>query len=252
MSSVHAYSVRAPGAYQSQHGEDRWLERHFGGRRDGFFVEVGAYDGVVLSNTFFLESIGWRGVLVEPIPEKAARCRENRPLAKVVECAAVSPDTSSEISFDVVEGGEVYSTSAMSSGHAARLAGYGLTSRRIDVAAKTLDSILEEAGLPRVDYVSIDVEGGELHVLRGFDLQRWHPAVVMVEVNDRTRDPEIRNVFTASGYVYLRSIGINDVYVPLTEFKGLARMLDALRYGANLLRRVIGRGARALTGRRPA
>lgn len=246
MNTIHAYTVRAPDAYQSQHGEDRWLERHFRGRRDGFFVEVGAYDGVVLSNTFFLESIGWRGLLVEPNPEKAARCRENRPLAKVFECAAVAPGAGAEVTFDVVEGGEVYSTSSMSAEHGARLAGYGLQSRKILVAARTLDAILEDARLPRVDYVSIDVEGGELEVLRGLDLDRWHPDVVMIEVNERTRRPEIRDVFTSSGYVYLRSIGINDVYVPLTEFKILARTVDALRYGSNLMRRAVRRGARML------
>ena len=251
MSSIHAYTERTPNAYQSQHGEDRWLEQYFEGRRDGFFVEVGAYDGVVLSNSFYLESIGWRGLLVEPNPGKAAECRENRPLAKVFECAAVGSGNAGEVSFEVVEGGEVYSTLAMSPEHSARLAQYGLQARKIIVRGRTLDSILEEARLPRVDYVSIDVEGGELDVLRGFSLQRWHPAVVMIEVNERIRRPEIRDAFTSSGYVYLRTLGINDVYVPLRTFRSLARAIDAVRYSSGLVRRALRRGARMFAHRDP-
>jgi FkbM family methyltransferase len=243
VSNVHAYAERAPGAYQAQHGEDRWLERYFRGRPDGFFVEVGAYDGVVLSNTYFLESIGWRGILVEPIPEKASRCRLNRPQARVFECAAVAPGSNSEIAFEVVDGGEVYSTSSMSPEHTARVAGYGLRTRKIVVPARTLDSILEEVHPVRVDYVSIDVEGAEVEVLRGFDIGRWRPRVVMIEVNTRTRAAALRELFTSHGYVYLSSIGINDVYVPLTEFKALARGIDYLRYSVALLRKA-GRFAR--------
>jgi FkbM family methyltransferase len=246
MTSVHAYTTPASGAYQSQHGEDRWLERYFRGRRDGFFVEVGAYDGVVLSNTFFLETIGWRGILVEPHPEKAGRCRENRPRATVFECAAVGRGTGTHVTFDLVEGGEVYSTSAMSPEHQARLQTYGLKARQIVVAARTLDSILEEAQLPRLDYVSIDVEGAELEVLNGFDLSRWRPAIVMIEVNARTRKPAIRDAFVSSGYVYLRSVGINDVYVPLKHLKWLARAVDLTRYSMRLLWRAAGRLGRTL------
>ena len=251
MNSVHAYTTRVAGPYQSQHGEDRWLEHYFKGRREGGFVEVGAYDGIVLSNTFFLETVGWRGILVEPHPEKAARCRENRPLARVFECAAVGPGGASVVTFDVVDGGEVYSTSAMSAEHAARLRSYGLRSRQIEVRAQTLDSILEEAQLPRLDYASIDVEGAELEVLRGFDLRRWRPSVVMIEVNDRIRKRAIRDVFVSSGYVYLRRIGINEVYVPLTHFKSLARAVDGVRYTAALLWRACARVTRLFRRQQP-
>ena len=240
MTGIHAYTESKPGTYQAQHGEDRWLEHYFRGAKSGFFVEVGAYDGLVLSNTFFLESLGWRGILVEPVPEKARRCRENRPHARVFECAAVAPGTPAEIQFDLVEGGEVYSTSAMTPEHAARLVEYGLTRRSIAVSTRTLDSILEEVAPKRVDFVSIDVEGAELDVLRGFDLDVWHPRVVMIEVNTPRRSDEIARLFRSAGYVYLTSLGINDVYVPLTEFKTLTWVLDTARYGARRTRRILG------------
>ena len=60
-------------SFRAQNGEDRWLDTYFQGKREGYFVEVGAYDGVDLSNTYHFEQIGWHGVLVEPDPDNADR-----------------------------------------------------------------------------------------------------------------------------------------------------------------------------------
>jgi FkbM family methyltransferase len=236
----HGYTERRPGPYQAQHGEDRWLESHFADVKAGFFVEVGAYDGVVLSNTYLLESLGWTGILVEPDVHKARKCRENRPACRVFECAAVATSDIEEVTFHAVDGGEVYSTAGeLTEDQAKRLQTWGLQPRRTTVRARTLDSMLEEVAPARVDFVSIDVEGGELEVLRGFDLARWRPRVVMVEVNSRFRSSAIRDAFTRSGYVYLTSISINDIYVPLTQFHGVAAALDRLRYGSRASRRIV-------------
>jgi hypothetical protein len=89
-------------SYRSQNGEDRWLDAHFGAKRAGFFVEVGAYDGVNLSNTYHFEQCGWTGVLVEPDPDMAERCRRDRPRSVTFQCAA--GDSASEISFFKVAG----------------------------------------------------------------------------------------------------------------------------------------------------
>ena len=248
--NVHSYLDRAPGPYQSQHGEVRWLEAYFKGLSNGFFVEVGAYDGVVLSNTVFLESIGWRGVLIEPAPEKAQKCRLNRPLALVFECAAVGSDRIREITFHDVVGGGVYSTSQLSPEHSDRLDRYGLKTRTITVPARTLDSILEDAHPKHVDFVSIDVEGAEADVLGGFTLSRWWPRAVMIEVNSRSRSSAIRDIFNRSGYVYLTSIAINDVYVPLTDFHRVASLIDGSRYWLHQIRKSLCWLGRRLVGRR--
>jgi FkbM family methyltransferase len=227
---VHAFREPKEGPYQAQHGEDRWLESFFGGKTDGVFVEVGAYDGMVLSNSYFFESIGWRGVLVEPDPVKAARCRANRPNSQIFECAAVGSPEANEISFYAVEGGQVYSTVNMTDEHRKRLSSYGLSFTETRVKAMTLDRILEAAKLSRIDFVTIDVEEGELEVLRGFDVQRWRPEAVMVETNSRFRSAEIRRYFVERGYVFHYSIVNNDIYVPLRRHQRLATVVDATSY----------------------
>lgn len=254
MTTRHSYLEPRPGPYQAQHGEDHWLERYFKGEPPGFFVEVGAYDGIVVSNTYFLESIGWTGILVEPDPAKAARCRANRPKCRVYECAAVGSEAMREVTFNVVDGAGIYSAAGeLTLLQQKRLEGWGLRSRAMTVAAKTLDTILTEANPPQVDFVSIDVEGGEVDILKGFDMTRWRPRVVMVEVNSRVRSAGIRDAFRRRGYVYLTSIEINDVYVPLTELRSLATAVDGARYALHLSRKAvvaIGRRAKRLVGAR--
>lgn len=147
--------------------------------RPGIFVEAGANDGVTQSNTYYLERFrGWTGVLVEPIPELAAECRQQRPRSVVVNAALVPEGY--EGKTVTMHYGDLYSVVA---GHAgapgAELAAGGES--RIEVPARTLTSILEEAGIERIDFMSLDVEGLELDALAGLDLARFAPDLLLVE-----------------------------------------------------------------------
>jgi FkbM family methyltransferase len=211
MTAPTAAQNSSPTSYRAQNGEDRWLEAYFGGRRQGFYVDVGAYDGVDLSNSYHFEQIGWSGVLVEPDPDRAAHCIAHRPRSHTFHCAAVASPNTTEIVFHRAESG-VFSTTHLTDDHAKRVAGMGLALAEMRVPAKTLDSILEEVGAGKVDFVSIDVEGGEMDVLSGFDIRRWAPEIVVVESNTRTRLDAIRAYFVGHGYVYCHSIDVNDFY----------------------------------------
>jgi len=54
--------------YYGQHGEDFLLWHFFNYRRDGYFLDIGAHDGIALSNTKSFEERGWRGICAEPVP----------------------------------------------------------------------------------------------------------------------------------------------------------------------------------------
>ena len=227
--------------FHAQNGEDRWLDAFFAHKRDGYFVEVGAFDGVNLSNSYHFEQIGWRGVLVEPDPDKAVLCRANRPASKTYQCAAAGSPETTEITFYRVEAGEVYSTTQLSSAHARRIDQMGLAPKPISVPAKTLDAILQDAGARTIDFVSIDVEGAEMEVLRGFDIRKWRPAVVLIESNTKLRLPQVRDYFTSNGYAFRCSIDVNDFYVRADASSIPAWAIDALHYARRRVDRRIAR-----------
>ena len=174
------------------HQIDRKLERHldFDG---GFFVEAGANDGYLLSNTYYFEKLrGWSGVLVEPVPALAAECRRNRR-ARVFEAAlvaAAAPGETVELHFaglmSTVAG--ALGDEAATADHVAKgLAVQGLTgSYRLRAPARTLTEILDEARVAReIDLLSLDIEGGEPAALRGLDFARYAPRFICVEARAR-------------------------------------------------------------------
>ncbi|MEO2049548.1 MAG: FkbM family methyltransferase [Pirellulales bacterium] len=168
---------------------DQKLEKYLN-FRDGFFIEAGANDGYLQSNTYFLEKErDWRGVLVEGIPELYQRCVLERPNATVYYSALVSSDFQQATVtmhyahlMSVVEGS--LKTAEQQDEHLQ--AGVDIQhldgSYSIDVPAQTLESILDNTqDLPEIDFFSLDVEGYELNVLKGLNLSKYRPKYLLVE-----------------------------------------------------------------------
>lgn len=134
----------------SQIGQDVWvLEMALPGRRRGFFVDVGAFDGVQYSNTLALARMrGWRGICIEAVQDAAARLQVNRPEAVVVQAAVAGG--LGERRFD---------------GSRRMLSRFSTEAGGV-VPTTPLADILDEANAPKIlDYLSIDVEGAEVEIL---------------------------------------------------------------------------------------
>jgi len=188
--------------------ENKLKAEFFGPARAGYFVEVGANEPQRGSQTWQFEQAGWSGVLVEPQPDLAERLRLARR-AHVVPVACSSPANAggtvrlhllgphSSLRRDLVVTGVV--------AHGA-----------IDVPARTLDDILEEVAAPApIDFVSIDVEGHEVDVLRGFDLARWRPRLILIE--DHVSNLATHRFLTQADYRLIRRTGLNGWYVPRAQ-----------------------------------
>jgi len=76
------------GSY-SQFGEDVEILKIFNTISSGYYVEVGANNGITNSNTFLLETKGWKGLLIEANPDLISRCQQSRPNSTVINCAVV-------------------------------------------------------------------------------------------------------------------------------------------------------------------
>ncbi len=173
------------------HDMDRKLERYLS-MENGFFIEAGANDGHSQSNTYFLERFrGWRGVLIEPIPELYELCVRERPSSQVFNCALIAAnDPSEQVSFRY---GGLMSMVAGSLGlpvdeetHVASGMQFGWDQPyTLVVPGRTLSSVLDEANAPdEIDFFSLDVEGYEAQVLAGLDFDRHAPRFVLVEMHD--------------------------------------------------------------------
>jgi FkbM family methyltransferase len=205
--------------YYSQHGEDYLLWKFFDFKKDGFFVEVGAFDGVHLSNTYSFELEGWKGICVEP-GQYFENCKKNRPNSLCVNAACVSNDDIKEITFYEEELGLLSSLDMSTEKKEDIEKRY--ENRKLDfsghkektVKAQTLNSILEENSVSKIDFVTIDVEGAEIEVLKGFDLKKYKPKVVILEANDIEHKKELMYYMTVeNGYIFVREVSVNLIFV---------------------------------------
>lgn len=157
----------------------------------GFFIEVGANDGFTQSNTYYLEKfLGWSGILIEPIPNLFEQCRRTRKNSVAFNCALVSNDHNSKAVsmryanlMSLTEG--AFADSSIENEHiSAGLKVQNIDgSYKIDVPAKTLESILDDVKdkPATIDFFSLDVEGYELNVLKGLNLERYRPGYLLLE-----------------------------------------------------------------------
>jgi FkbM family methyltransferase len=174
---------RLPAIMPSQNGEDVLIHKFFGGRRTGLYVEVGAYHGVGFSNTYFLDALGWEGILVEPAPDQAEACRRSRPHSRVVQAACGRGGGRTR--FKVVKGGAGIGTLSYMGHdleHERRIAREGGTIEEIEVPLLTLDEIVGDR-IGKIDLLSIDVEGAELQVLESGNLTALSPELIVLEDN---------------------------------------------------------------------
>jgi FkbM family methyltransferase len=184
--------------------EERLVREFFGGASSGFFVEVGANHPTRGSQTWHLEQAGWSGVLVEPQPDLAAFLVTARK-AKVFAVACTSPDNAGRsLPLHVAGAGSSLDRDRMPPGARPRYV--------LKVPTRTLDGILDEAEAPSpIDFLSVDVEGHEVEVLRGLDFARWQPRLMLIE--DHVASLHTHRFLARRGYRLVRRLSNNGWYV---------------------------------------
>ncbi len=179
----------------AQEGEDV-IARALLPEEKGTYVEVGAFHPVSISNTYLFYRMGWRGVVVEPVPEVVTLFRRRRPGDVVLECAV--SDEEGVRNFEIMRAGETN-----------RLAGAGAASgeggtllRTLEVRCRTLKSILSEHFQEgrTIDFMTIDTEGHDLNVLRSNDWARYRPRLLAVEDFEKVQDSPVCQFLSGVGY----------------------------------------------------
>lgn len=169
----------SPFVSYAQNAEDVVLWRVLGHIRDGRYVEVGANHPRDFSITQAFYQRGWHGITIEPMSDLAELHRRERP-NDILEEVAVSDTDDETVVLHSVPGSGLSSIVAEVGDNSRD---HGFTVQDIEVKVRRLTSILDDHqdDLAEIHFMTVDVEGAEAMVLRGLDLQKWRPWVLVVE-----------------------------------------------------------------------
>lgn len=216
--------------YYSQTKQDEFLDNEVFNRKvNGFFLDIGAHDGITLSNTcFFEKNRKWNGICVEPLPVIFSKLLKNRSCHLVNGC--IGPENGEE-KFIKIEGySEMLSGLARNynNEHLDRIdkeiSTYGGSKEVINVKSYNINSLLEELNVNHIDYCSIDVEGSEFEIIQTFDLIKFNISVFSIENN--YNDKKLRNYLKEYGYILYTRLGDDDIFIKKTDFPRLKSKLS--------------------------
>ncbi len=193
--------------YYSQYLQDKWAYEMLGKKQNGFFVDIGASDGVWLSNTLFLEkNCEWTGICIEPGPEYD-KLKRSRKSIVVNDCLASHDGM--DITFAVDEKDSQYSgiidnSSRLQKNH----------KKLLKLKSTSLNSLLEKYAKKDIDYLSIDTEGSEFEILKTFNFSKYKIKLITVEhALDAKKRKQLRTLLENNGFVRAVPSFVEDWYV---------------------------------------
>ena len=188
--------------------QDELVWRYFNGQAKGFFVEVGANHPTDGSQSWHLEQQGWRGVLIEPQARLSAVLRKARPGSQVFQVACSAPDKVGVADLHIPDTHDGFASLECNVDDHQMVY---QTTERVEVI--TLDEVLRRAAAPTpLDFLSLDTEGTELDVLRGLDLEKYRPRLILIE--DKGQSLDKHRHLRAHGYRLVKRTELNNWYVP--------------------------------------
>jgi FkbM family methyltransferase len=200
---------------RSQFGQDRWVLQMLKGKRGGYFVDIGAFDGMNLSNTYVLEkNYEWMGICIEPSQPSFELLQKNRDCIADSSCVYGSEK---EIDFiDAKEYGGIQST--LTTPYTDLLEKcLGIDHDSIVPSKKkttTIASLLKKYQAPSIiDYLSIDTQGSEYDILTAFPFEVHHCLTMTIEHWNQTKERDfVRELLRSHGYVLKHEHKYEDWY----------------------------------------
>jgi len=252
-STTVAYT--AAEGYKGQEGQDKWAnENVFHGKRAGVFVDLGCYDGITYSNTWFFEKkLGWTGICVEPNPAVFPRIRQQAERSSGVQLAL--SDRAGTMNMVAA-----YMRSSLNSSFVDYqfLAAAGVSTPTVQVSVTTptllLDSYLPSSANRRIDYVNIDVESQELAILGVWPFGSYCVDVFNIEnqpaAGEPSTLPQLRALLLPQGYVHMLRIGVDEVFVRRVSCKHASSLAGSTGGKRSHLRQPGDKGRKERRGRR--
>jgi FkbM family methyltransferase len=184
----------------SQLGQDLWVLEQTNFKRDGFFVEFGATDGVLLSNSYLLEKeFGWEGLCSEPNPKYFKQLQKNRNCT--VSNACIAGITGEKVEFILANEYGGIADYAHDDNHAEKRTAYANNGDLITLSTVSLHDFLVKNNAPKnIDYMSIDTEGSEFNILKSFPFENWNVKLFSIEHNFTSNRELIKSLLESHNY----------------------------------------------------
>ncbi len=200
----------------SQIGQDTWVRSILNDKKEGYFVELGACDGLYLSNTLYFEKhLGWNGICIEPNDNYIASLNNNRSCN--ISSDLVYATTGETVDFALC--GAVSGVVGACSGP------FTQSTNIVKKTTTTLATVLDKFSAPSIiDYLSLDVEGQEYNILSTFPFDKYKFRCITVEHNaphvGTGNQLLIRSLLEQNGYKFVK--GNDDIcnwdHGPIDDF----------------------------------
>ncbi|MFA5359788.1 MAG: FkbM family methyltransferase [Patescibacteria group bacterium] len=198
--------------YYSQYGQDKFLNENVFNGNKGFFLEMGADDGITHSNTLFFEKeCNWTGICVEPRKSAFEKLKVNRQC--FCENVCISNEAKKKAFLDI----DGYSSQLSGlienydNKHIERIQQSNDTSKEIEVDCITINDLLGKHKIKIIDYFSLDTEGGELGILSSINYNDI--TINCISVENKYKDPSIKKFLLTKGYRKCTEIAIDEIFI---------------------------------------
>ena len=183
------YSLRYRNISYSQEGEDLLLNRIFSNKNKGFYIDVGAHHPIRFSNTYLLSKKGWNGINIDAMPGSMKLFNQKRPNDINLECPI--SDKQEELVFYIFNEPALNTFSKEEAIKKDGIDGYRIISQK-KLCTKTLTEILLKNVKKdqKIDFITVDVEGFDLKVLKSIDLKIFQPEIILIEDLSKSIDLE--------------------------------------------------------------
>jgi FkbM family methyltransferase len=202
--------------FYGQYNQDLYAYCHFKGKKDGFFIDIGANDGVTVNNTLLFEKLGWQGICIEPQPDIFAKLQRNRSC----NCynLGILEKPGEKLDFFKVTGvsgknewmNMLSAFGDLSKDTKKQVLGAGGKIERIQVETSTFQEVMgNHPTVHFIDYISIDVEGLEMQILRSIDFEKFSFGILDIERDAFEEDcgQELTSFLEMKGYHFRLRLG---------------------------------------------
>ena len=198
--------------YFSEAGQDMIVkENFFKNQKSGFFLEIGAFDGIEGSNCYHFEKfMNWQGIAVEASPLQFEKLKKNRN-CKLINLALGSENKLVEF-YEVVEGfTQMSGINNINFQNSFQRIKKNSDSKinKIDIECKTFDKLIPDDQI--IDLISIDIEGNELDVLKSIDFDKYQIKVIILE-NNVPNELSYLKFFLEKNFSYFDRVGMDEIY----------------------------------------